>query len=131
MKPNHRLLQHPRHLLNNDRFVLNKVHLCICSHGQGRLSFGFNLIQFQQTRSESAGCRDRRQITRACPVFEVFNRTDRGYNVEKDEVLVVCVRVSVNECVCVCVNVYLCQRRQKCVCVRVRKPVAVKFSVHA
>lgn len=92
MKPNHRLLQHPRHLLNNDRFVLNKVHLCICSHGQGRLSFGFNLIQFQQTRSESAGCRDRRQITRACPVFEVFNRTDRGYNVEKDEVLVVCVR---------------------------------------
>ncbi len=37
----------------------------------GASLLGFNLIQFQQMRSESAGCRDRRQITQAC-VFEVF-----------------------------------------------------------
>lgn len=36
----------------------------------GASLLGFNLIQFQQMRSENAGCRDRQQITQAS-VFEV------------------------------------------------------------
>lgn len=37
----------------------------------GASLLGFNLIQFQQMRSESAGSRDHQQITSAS-VFEVF-----------------------------------------------------------
>ncbi len=48
IKANHRPSQHPRHLLNNDRFVLNKVHLCICSYGQGRLSLASALFSFSR-----------------------------------------------------------------------------------
>lgn len=73
---------------------------------------GFNLIQFQQMRSESTGCRDRRQITQAC-VFEVFTvRTGKHCGEEGGSGGVY---VSVNECVsvCGCVQVYLCQIRQR------------------
>lgn len=60
----------------------------------GASLLGFNLIQFQQMRSESADCRDRRQITRAC-VFEVF-AVRSGIRCGGEGGSGVC--VSVNEC---------------------------------
>ena len=74
----------------------------------GASLLGFNLIQFQQMRSESW---DRRQITQAC-VFEVFTvRTGMHCGEEKggsgSE------SVSVGVCVYVFLCVYLCQIRER------------------
>lgn len=69
----------------------------------GASLLGFNLIQFQQMRSESAGCRDRRQITQAC-VFEVY---EWGYIVGERGGSGG-VYVSVSECVSVGGCVHVC-----------------------
>lgn len=38
IKPNHRLVQHPRHRINKDRSVIDNNHRCICSrYGQAFL----------------------------------------------------------------------------------------------
>lgn len=131
IKPNHRPFQHRRHLLNNDRFVLNKLHLCICSYGQGRLSLASTLFSFsrwgaREQAAEIAG-RLHRPVSLKCSPCEL------GYIVEDRGALSVCTWVSMSVSVSasvyalyvfLCLQVCLCQIRQEqsskdreCVCV--------------